>query len=920
MFPLFKGARGIGSLATHKLAFQMPSLLSLRPKQIAILEASLIGLLSGLAAVVLKVGVGWVGGWRLVGAGMLPPIVALPLFGAIAGGLAGILIQRFAPEASGSGIPQVKAALAYLPMPLTGRIAIVKLISTILSLGAGLTLGRQGPTVQLGAAIASQVSNWFPTSPDHRRQLLAAGAAAGLAAGFNAPIAGVLFVIEELLQDVSGLTLGTAIMASFVGAMVSRQLGGQDFTFSPSSMSIDPYFNAIEIPFFILLGVLAALLGVLFIRGILLSLRLYKRLHLSLPGKIAIAGLLSGLLVALLPSALRDNASLQEVWRTSEFPWHLILLIFTVKFALTLVAVGSGAPGGLFAPSLILGSTLGYLVCFLVQTLNLWMHLPLGTGSGAGFAVTFALAGMAAFFSAVTRGPMTAIVIVFEMTQEFSIVLPLMISSVTAYLVAEAISSGSVYKYLLAWNGIYLKPSKQFENRLSKLTAADIMTRQPETINSDLSIPEAKLFFARSDHHGLPVLEDGKFIGIITESDFAKVDAFEANLIISSNPSFDPSAENLDLTAQIPSQSPNKKGITVHDIMTPKPITVRSHDPLPQVIYWMSRYHIGHLPVLDRSQLVGIITRADIIRVESDQLSGNIQTHDPRLAKNEASYVVYQTRDPAIGRGRILVPLSDPTTALTLLDFAATIAHQRHYELECLMVIPVSRLRSTAETSVSTLDQRRLLRKAKVLRERHGISIHTQIRVSHDVSSAILEVVQSRHINLLISNWKGGTTTPDRIFGEVVDTLIRQVRCDVMLVKWGLEPMRRDRWLIPTASGRNSAKAIEWLPGLMKQSESPEAFLCHVSAPNVQPDVTIQALNKACNQVQLRVSCITHSIAVCNRSISDAIFDLAEQNDCDVILLGATQEGLLEQVIKGNIPEEIARRSSQTVILVRGSL
>jgi chloride channel protein, CIC family len=906
----------------------MPNLISLRPKQIAILEASLIGLLSGLAAVVLKVGVGWVGGWRLVGAGILPPIVALPLFGAISGGLAGILIQRLAPEASGSGIPQVKAALAYLPMPLTGRIAIVKLISTILSLGAGLTLGRQGPTVQLGAAIASQVSNWFPTSPDHRRQLLAAGAAAGLAAGFNAPIAGVLFVIEELLQDVSGLTLGTAIMASFVGAMVSRQLGGQDFTFSPSSMSIDPYFNAIEIPFFILLGVLAALLGVLFIRGILLSLRLYKQLHLSLPGKIAIAGLLSGLMVALLPEALRDNASLQEVWRTSEFPWHLILLIFTVKFGLTLVAVGSGAPGGLFAPSLILGSTLGYLVCFLVQTLNLWLHLPLGTSSGAGFAVTFALAGMAAFFSAVTRGPMTAIVIVFEMTQEFSIVLPLMISSVTAYLVAEAISSGSVYKYLLAWNGIYLKPSKQLESRLTKLTAADIMTRQPETISSDLSISEAKLFFARSEHHGLPVLENGKFIGIMTESDFAKVDAFEAALIIKNNSAKSNSDKNnLDPNLDLGETENNgnlkrnpKKGVTIQDIMTQKPITVRSHDPLTQVIYWMNRYHIGHLPVLDRSQLVGIITRADIIRVESEQLSGNIQTHDPRLAKNEASYIVYQTRDPAIGLGRILVPLSDTKTAPELLELAATIAHQRHYELECLMVIPVSRLRSPAETTVSTQDERRLLRKTKALRERHGISIHTQIRVSHDVSSAILEVVRDRHIDLLISNWKGGTTTPDRIFGEVVDTLIRQVRCDVMLIKWGVNHTQRERWLIPTAGGPNSAKAIEWLPGLMKQAEAPEAFLCHVSAPNVQPEVSIQALDKACNQVQLRVSCITHSIAVCNRSISGAVFDLAAQNDCDVILLGATQEGLLEQVIKGNIPEEIARRSPQTVILVRGSL
>ncbi len=897
----------------------MPNLVSLRPKQIAILEASLIGLLSGLAAVMLKTGVGWLGGWRLVGANLLPPILALPFFGLIGGGLAGILIQRLAPEASGSGIPQVKAALAYLPMPLTGRISFVKLTSTILTLGSGLMLGRQGPTVQLGAAIASQVSNWFPTSPDHRRQLLAAGAAAGLAAGFNAPIAGVLFVVEELLQDVSGLTLGTAIVASFVGAVVSRQLGGQEFTFSPSWMSIDPYFNAIEIPFFVLLGVLAGVLGVVFIRGVLQSLKIYKRLHLSLPGKIAIAGLVSGLLVALLPITLRDNASLQEVWRTSEFPWHLILLIFAVKFGLTLVAVGSGAPGGLFAPSLILGSMLGYLVCFLAQFLNHWLNLPIGTQAGAGFAVTFALAGMSAFLSAVTRGPMTAIVIVFEMTQEFSIVLPLMISSVTAYLVAEAIATGSVSKHILAWNGIYLKPFQQLENRLSKLTAADIMTRQLETISSTLSIVDAKHLFTRSPHHGLPVLDEGKFVGIVTSSDFTKFSELQiaTTLIHDLNPVTNDQSSAVNINDSTNALAAIQ---TIADIMTPNPISVRSYDPLPQVIYWMNRYHIGHLPVVDRSQLVGIITRADIIRVESEQLSGNIQTHDPRLAKNEPSYVVYQTRDPAIGRGRILVPLSNPDTALQLLELAAAIAQQRHYELECLIVIPVSRFRSPAETTVATVEQRRLLRKAKPLRDRYGISIHTQIRVSHDITSAILEVVGDRHIDLLISNWKGGTDTPDRIFGEVVDALIQQVRCDVMLIKWGINAKLRERWLIPTAGGPNSSRAIQWLPGLMKNTQAPEAFLCHVSAPNLQPEVSISALNKACNQVQLRVGCITHSIAVCNASISDAVFDLAQQNDCDVILLGATQWGLLQQVLKGNIPEEIARRSTQTVILVRGSL
>ncbi len=877
-----------------------------RLKYIAFLEACLIGLLSGLAAVALKWGVGWVGGVRMEGVARWGAMVVLPLFGGLLGWVSGWIIQRFAPETAGSGIPQVKAALAYLPMRLGGRVAIVKLISTMLSLGAGLTLGRQGPTVHLGAAIASQVSEWFPTSPDHRRHLLAAGAAAGLAAGFNAPIAGVLFVVEELLQDVSGLTLGTAILASFVGAVVSRQFGGQEFTFSPSWMDITPYFNAWETPFFLVLGVLAGVLGVLFVRGVVASLDLYKRLRLSLPGQVAIAGLLSGVVLAVSPAILRDNASLQEVWRTSEFPWELVLLMFGVKFGLTLLAVGSGAPGGLFAPSLILGSALGYLVCYGTTAIVTWMRFPIGIEAGAGFAVTFALAGMAAFFSAVTRGPITAIVIVFEMTQEFSMVLPLMIASVTAYLVGEAIMTGSVYKYLLARNGIHLKSITPMESRLSGLKAADIMQRQVEVLQKNMSIPAAKQVFLRSTHRGFPVVNAGELVGILTQSDFARLETLDNTL----------AETELDIS----------------HIMTRNPITVRGHDPLPQVLYWLNHYKIGRIPVMDQTQLLGVITRADIIRVESEQLSGRsgggLGGRD-LIAKNDPSYLVFQTRDPAIGRGKILLPLHNPHTAPALMEIAAGIAADRGYELECLVVAVVSRLRPPAQTAVATADYRKMLRAAKRLRDRYSIPVHTQIRVSHDVSSAILEVIRDRHINLMIMGWKGSTEKPDRILGTVVDTLIQQATCDVMLVKLGQAALlnlnlqlnlKLDRWLIPTAGGPHSQRAIALLPGLMKQSSQPEAFLCHVSDPDSEAEVSQEALDRACRTLQSKVSCVTHAIAVCSNSIPDAVGDLASGNGCDVILLGATQSGLLQQVIQGNIPETIARRSTQTVIVVRGAL
>ena len=321
---------------------------------------------------------------------------------------------------------------------------------------------------------------------------------------------------------------------------------------------------------------------------------------------------------------------------------------------------------------------------------------------------------------------------------------------------------------------------------------------------------------------------------------------------------------------------------------------------------------------MDQSQILGIITRADIIRVESEQLCGRSGARD-LIAKNDPSYVVYQTRDPAIGRGKILLPIINIQTAPALLDLAAGIAADRGYELECLMVAVVPRFRPPAQSAVSTTEYRKVLRAAKRLRDRYSISVHTQIRVSHDVSSAILEVIRDRHIDLLIMGWKGTTDTPDRIFGTVVDTLVRQATCDVMLAKMG-QTSQLNRWLIPTAGGPHSARAIAWLPGLMKQGPHPEAFLCHVSDPGVEPEVSMGALDRACRSLRSRVHCTTHSIAVCSKSIPDALIDLASVNACDAILLGATQTGLLQQVMQWNIPEAVAKRSTQTVIVVRGAL
>jgi CIC family chloride channel protein len=925
-----------------------------KPKPLAIFEAVLIGLIAALAAVLLRQGVFLLGGWRAQESLLLPAWFLLPLFGFTGGFLAGLLVERLAPEASGSGVPQVKAALAHVPVALNLRVAIVKLVSTMLALSSGVVLGRQGPTVQIGAALAAQLSRWIPASPEHQRQLIAAGAAAGLAAGFDAPIAGVMFVIEELLQDVSSLTLGTGILASFTGGVVSRLLaGGPNLRLGINPLAYHTDFTAQEIPFFLLLGILAGILAALFNRGILACVRFSRRrVRLSLPWKIGLAGGISGLTVALLPIAFRKTWLLQEFLTSGEASWQITAAALIVQFILTLVACAVETPGGLFLPSLILGAALGHLV---------------GIGENAlwgGNPLTYSLTGMGAFFGAVAKVPVTAIVIVFEMTTSFTLVLPLMIGSVTAYLVAERLAPGSLYTHLLELKGIHLEMGEVRDGLWARLRATDVMQKKVETLHSCITLDEVFQAFSRSHHRGFPVVDQGKLVGIVTQTDLDKIKQ-----------------------RQLPGTA------LLREIMTPRPITVDPHDSLSQVLYLMSRYKLSRLPVVDRRKLVGIITRSDILQVESDTLRSSSERVGP---KPEPSYVVYQTQSPATGRGRLLLPLSNPQTAQRLLKLALAIAQEHNYEVECLQIISVPRHSSPSETAVNTTLSRRLLKHAVQQGKHWNVPVHTQIRASQSVSQAILETICDRHIDLLLMGWKGGTSTPGRIFGDTVDTAIRQAACDVLLVKFGdgfgkgekqgektrerggngetgrreqkkpfhpllpspemfgfrsielsspafppphsvrvkdsvkahqpshsvealLHLTQLNRWLVPIAGGPNSQYAITLLPALVSLSQNPEIRLCQVFHPADETQ-DMHLLEEDATFLRQHVRSPVMTVPVCSSSVSEAVIDMAQKNQCDVIVLGASREGLLQQAIHGNIPEAIARQCQCTVILVRKAI
>jgi CIC family chloride channel protein len=485
-------------------------------------------------------------------------------------------------------------------------------------------------------------------------------------------------------------------------------------------------------------------------------------------------------------------------------------------------------------------------------------------------------------------------VIVFEMTTDFNLVLPLMIGSAVAYVVAESFYRGSIYQHLLSASGIQIQEETPNYDFLSKLKAVDVMQSKVETLSSSLTVEEAIKAMSRSSHRGFPVMEEGKLVGIITQSDLA-------------------------------SASNKNDSVLLQDVMTPRPIAVNPNTSLSDVLYLLNRYQLSRLPVTEGNKLIGIITQSDIIKAEVQQLSGDREV----TVKPEPSYLVYRTRSPATGRGRILLPLSNPENASSLFQIATAIARYQKYEIDCLQVISVPKYIYPAQAQVNLANSRRLMARLEKLGRKQNLPIHTQVRVATDTAEAILEAIASEQIDLLLMGWKGSTASPEQIFGSVVDTLIKQAPCDLMLVKLGQKPYafpnkleRQGLWLIPTAGGANTQKALKILPALANMyslARSPKIRICQVYSPS-QSELPLQHLNKTAESLRDKINLLVTILPIRAYSPSEAIIRLTATEKYDLVVIGASSEGLLQNAVYGNITEEIAREVDSTVIIFRNSL
>jgi CIC family chloride channel protein len=362
----------------------------------------------------------------------------IPVIFTLTGTVIAVLVtRRFAPEAAGSGIPHLEAVLHRFRKMDWKRVLPVKFIGGIIAIGSGLSLGREGPTVQMGGAIGEAVSRLLRVSERERLTLISAGAGAGLAAAFNAPLSGLIFVLEEVRRDFQPIVFGATFIAAVIANIVARIGAGQYPVFTVPSYPMPPLAS---LPIFAIMGITAGLLGVLFNRSLLAAIRLFERVPKRfLILAVAMTGGLIGLVGWFAPTLPGSGHALTESALKGDLTLLIIPLFFVLRLLLTTTSYGTGAPGGIFAPLLTLGALIGLGIGQLAHLLN-----PAVVPIPASFAVV----GMAAYFTAIVRAPLTGIMLIVEMTGNYSQMLPLLVSCFCAYIIAEALKDLPIYEVL----------------------------------------------------------------------------------------------------------------------------------------------------------------------------------------------------------------------------------------------------------------------------------------------------------------------------------------------------------------------------------------------------------------------------------------------------------------------------------------
>lgn len=536
-----------------------------------ILQAVMVGLISGLLVVFFKVSISKLFEFIqnfISQFDLSHKLLIFPLITTLGGLISGVLVFKFAPETKGSGIPFVKMVMARMGNITRVRTIVIKFLAGVAGIGTGLSLGREGPSVQLGAGAGALVGKIFKMKGTDQGKLIAAGAGSAIGATFNAPIAGTIFVLEELVNKFSASLLFPVLVATVTASSVARHFLGNNPSFTIPYITHDLSFEGISVC--IILGIVAGFLGVAFAKIIYKNNEFFEKMD-KIPNwlKPAIAGFGIGVIGIFIPYVLGSGNLSVDLLLQHKLALSVVVLVFAVKFFVTPFCFGSGAAGGIFLPMLMLGSFLGYIVASIFNMFG--FHVDV---------VVMAMIGMGAFLASVARTPITAVVMVFEMTAGYTHILPIMLSAAIADLIAEKLNHRPIYASLIV-NQVKSPEAKL----LSSLLVKNYMKTDLVCFSSNMTISMVQEKIKNYSFKTYPVKNDkNKLLGLITKSDIE-----------------DAIFQGVDTNTEI-----NK-------LMNPSPVTIEPSENLYIAYYRLHSNNAQCLVVVDKNNKIkGLITRQDI--------------------------------------------------------------------------------------------------------------------------------------------------------------------------------------------------------------------------------------------------------------------------------------------------------------------
>jgi CIC family chloride channel protein len=541
-----------------------------------------IGIGAGLASVGFHELIDWVkyifltrmGGALQSSIGPFGPIVMLGTGGLIVG----LIIKYLSAEVKGHGIPEVMYAVAFKGGDIPIRTSVYRALAAAVCIGSGGSGGPEGPIVQIGAGVGSELGRQFRLNDRRIILCVGCGAAAGIAATFNAPIAGVIFALEVVLARFTATSFSIIVLSSITATVFQRWITGNN---TPSFEITQAYAltSSWELPLFALMGVLGAVVAHIFMRTLLTVELATDRIRVPEVLKPAIGGALVGVIGIFTQDVFSTGYSTIEKTFSGGFAVSALLSLCLLKIVATSLTVGSGGSAGVFAPSLFIGATFGGLFGGIAHAV-----FPSFTSEQGAYAIV----GMAAVFAASAHAPMTGVLMVFEMTGNYQLILPLMAASVLGVFVSQQIGPDSIYTMKLTKRGVNIR-SVQDIDLMDSITVGDAMERKVEAIPRATPLTALILKFASREHNGYPVTDDnGLLYGIVTMTDVN-------NAVIDKNP---------DL-------------VTVGEICQRNVYVIRPDQSLSTALTQFGAHNVARLPVVDPhnpGKLVGMLGPADIVK------------------------------------------------------------------------------------------------------------------------------------------------------------------------------------------------------------------------------------------------------------------------------------------------------------------